>query len=310
MISLRTLLTTGTLLASFLPAAFAQPPGERVPPHPPACEHTDGPALGVLADEIPFEELDAMNLSYGVEVQRVIPGSPAGDTGLRPGDILFEVEGEPVFSVSRLRWLVRQAAADTTLEVKYSRDGTAETVNITPRILRAGPIPPTGPLPPPDRPHGSWGRPGYLGVSLQALTPGLREAFGVPENTGALVAEINAESPASRAGLQAGDVIIKMDRRTIGDIEDVMRVLDYFGPGEAVKVEIIRDKTSQTLDVDLGEGQKSRSGDGGYPAWHHPEPGTMPFFTDPDWWRDMQQYMERWQRYWNEPRDESPPRGL
>jgi S1-C subfamily serine protease len=264
----------------------------------------------VLVEEIPFDELDAMQLSYGVEVQRVIPDSPASDAGLREGDILLEVGGEPVFSVSRLRWLVGQPAAGTTLEVKYSRDGTAATVNITPRLLRAGPTPPAGPLPPPDCPHGSWGRPGYLGVTLQALTPGLREAFGAPENTGALVAEVNTESPASRAGLQAGDVIVKMDRRTIRDIGDVMRVLDYFGPGEAVQVEIIRDKASQTLNVDLGEGRESRSGDGGYHSWHHPEPGAMPFFTDPDWWRNIQQYMERWQQYWNESHDESSPREL
>jgi len=309
MISIRALLTTATLLVSFLPPAFAQPPGGWEPPHPAAIENANGPALGVLVDEIPFEKLDAMNLSYGVEIQRVMPGSPAGAAGLRAGDILFEVDGEPVFSVSRLRWLVGRAAPDTALEVKYSRDGTAATVKITPRLVHSGPLPPAAPLPPLHRhPHGPWGTPGYLGVNLQSLTPGLREAFEVPENTGALVAEVNVDSPASRAGLQAGDVIVKMDRRTIHNIDDVLRVLDYFGPGETVKVEIIRDKQSQSLSVELGESKESRGDDDGYHPWHHPEP--MPFFSDPDWWRDMQRYMERWQQYWDESRDESPQRAL
>lgn len=291
MLSIRQMLTTAALLVSFMPAAFAQPPwGWQNPP--PVAEVPDGPALGVLVDNIPFDKLDSLGLSYGVEVARAIPGSPADGAGLKGGDILMAVDGQPVYSVARLRWLVARAAPDTALDIKYSRDGATSTVKITPRTAQAEPEPmpyretPSGPSPS-----------GYMGVQLQPLTAGLRQAFDIPEDTGALVAGVDDGSPADSAGVQAGDVIVKMDRRTIHGIDDVLRVLDYFGPGESVKVDIIRDKQTRTLTVDLGEAPKGKGSCARHPQWHHPGFESMPFFADPDWWQDMQQYMKRWQHF-------------
>ena len=168
-------------------------------------------------------------------------------------------------------------------------------------------------IPPPPSPRWQrqWNRgsPGYLGVKLQALTPGLREAFEVAKGTGALVAEVYPGSPADKAGLRAGDVIVKMDRRTIHDIDDVQRVVDYFDPGEPVDVEIIRDRKNRTLTVELGESAESRD-NGPWRSWQHPGPGSMPFFADPDWWREMEDFMEQWRHYWEESRDENRDRAL
>ena len=300
MYSLRHLLIAATLLVSFLPAAFAQPPDFQ----PPAAEAADRPALGVLVAEIPFEQLDSLGLGYGVEVTRVLPGSPAEVAGLRAGDVLVELDGLPLFSVPRLRWLVGQAATNVPLAVTYNRDGTATTVKITPRRTQAA-APPS----PHWQPQVTQTAPSYLGVKLQALTPGLRKAFEVAEGTGALVAEVYAGSPADKAGLRAGDVIVKMDRRTIHDSEDVQRVVDYFDPGEPVKVKIIRDRKNQTLTVELGERAGARGNDA-WRSWQYPEPGSMPFFVDPDWWREMEDFMEQWRHYWEGSRDESGARAL
>jgi S1-C subfamily serine protease len=300
MYSLRHLLMAAALLVPFLPAAFAQPPVLQ----PPAAEAADRPALGVLVAEIPFEQLDSLGLAYGVEVTRVLPGSPAEEAGLRAGDVLVELDGLPLFSVPRLRWLVGQAATNVPLVVTYNRDGTATTVKITPRRMQAA-APPS----PHWQPQSSQASSSYLGVKLQALTPGLRKAFEVAEGTGALVAEVYAGSPADKAGLRAGDVIVKMDRRTIHDSEDVQRVVDYFDPGEPVKVEIIRDRKNQTLTVELGERAGSR-GNEAWPSWQHPEPGPTPFFADPDWWREMEDFMEQWRHYWEGSRDESGGKAL
>jgi S1-C subfamily serine protease len=298
---LRHLLIGSALLVALLPPAVAQPPPAWGLP---AAEASDRPALGVLVAEIPFEELDSLGLAYGVEVTRVLPGSAAEEAGLRAGDILVEIDGLPIFSVPRLRWLVGQAATDVPLELKYNRDGTASTVKLMPRRAQATP-------PPSPRWQRQWNRgsPGYLGVKLQPLTPGLREAFEVAKGTGALVAEVYPGSPADKAGLRAGDVIVKMDRRTIHDIDDVQRVVDYFDPGEPVDVEIIRDRKNRTLTVELGESAESRD-NGPWRSWQHPGPGSMPFFADPDWWREMEDFMEQWRHYWEESRDENRDRAL
>jgi len=206
--------------------------------------------------------------------------------------------------VSRLRWLVGQAATNVPLAVTYNRDGTATTVKIAPRRMQAA-------APPSPHWQRQWGRssPGYLGVKLQALTPGLRKAFEVAKGTGALVAEVYAGSPADKAGLRAGDVIVKMDRRSIRDIDDVQRVVDYFDPGEPINVDIIRDRKTRTLTVELGENAESRD-NGPWQPWRHPESGAMPFFADPDWWREMENFMEQWRQYWEESHDEDRGRAL
>jgi membrane-associated protease RseP (regulator of RpoE activity) len=299
----RSALMTVTLLFAIAPVALAQPQ----PPWgwgPPATTQADGPALGVLVDDIPFDRLDSMGLSYGVEVAQVVSGSPAAEAGLQAGDILLQANGQPVFSVSRLQWLVSQATPGTPLEVAYSRDGKPLTATITPRQMSAAPAAPEPPAP--TAPPQQWNQdsPGYLGARLQPLTSGLREAFEVPADVGTLVVEVYENSPAQRADLRAGDVLIRMDRKTIHDIADVRRVLDYFGAGEAVQVEIIRDRKPLTLTVELGEqrgyGGRMREQPAG-PYQH----GRVPFFADPDWWRDVEPFIDDWRRYWEGTLDEN-----
>jgi serine protease Do len=292
--AVRSALMAVMLLATIAPAAAlaqTQPPWGWGPP---ATSHAEGPALGVLVDDIPFDRLDGMGLSYGVEVAEVVAGTPAAEAGLLAGDILVKVNGQPVFSVSRLQWLVSQAAPEAALEVTYRREGNLSTASITPRPMSPVPEPPA-----PTEHRQQWQRdmPGYLGARLQPLTAGLREAFAVPADAGALVVEIYENSPAGRADLRAGDVLVRMDRKTIRDITDVRRVLDYFGAGETVQVEIIRDRKPQTLVVELGEqrgygGRMREQSRGPY------QRGPMPFFADPDWWRDMEPFIEDWRRYW------------
>lgn len=299
MLSMRQILISAMLLMSFTPAAFAQPPRnwDAPPSMPSMAEAPQGPALGVLVDDIPFDRLDSLGLSHGVEIARTLPGSPASEAGLKSGDILMSINGQPVYSVARLRWLIARAEPQTALDVGYSRDGATSTVKVTPRAMQAQ----SEPAPPPSPGMGhppmfpGWTPSGYMGVQLQSLTPGLRQAFDVPEDTGALVAGVEDDSPAASAGLKAGDVIVKMDRRTIGDVDDVLRVVDYFGPGEAVKVDVIRDKQTRTLTVELGEPPQDSGGNArACPHhWRHPGAEATPFSPESDWWRDMQRYMQR-----------------
>jgi serine protease Do len=228
------LLIVASLLLSALPA-FAQPPRSW---HPHAHEYPPGPRIGVLVENLSFKELDHLDLSYGVRVTRVVPGSPADTAGIQAGDILYQLDGAPLFSVARLQWLVERTAAGEKALLKYYRDDEQLSAEVTPGRPLGPSWPPAG-----SQRHWAWSEPSsYLGASLQSLTAGLREAFAVPEGTGALVSEVYEEGPAAEAGLHAGDVIIRMDKRSIRGIDDVRRVLDYFEPGEQLIVEIIRDK--------------------------------------------------------------------
>jgi S1-C subfamily serine protease len=99
-----------------------------------------------------------------------------------------------------------------------------------------------------------------MGLRLQGLTDQLREYFGVPAGEGALVATVRDESPAAKAGLRAGDVIVAVGGETVGDPRDVadgVRGADA-GPTE---VTVIRDGQRRTLTVVLEEREEGECDD-------------------------------------------------
>ena len=289
-----------TLSLMMVLPAFAQPPWQGWPHR---AETVPGPRLGVMVEDLPFRELDALQLPYGVRVTRVVPGSPADAAGIRAGDIVLDFDIHPVFSVARLQWLTGMAAAGGTVTLKYYRDGDMADTELS------FDVPPASAERAPDYPREwVWKSTDYLGASLQSLTPGLREALAVPGGVGALVSQVYENSPADQAGLRAGDVIVKMDRRVIMDIRDVERVLDYFDTGEQLSMEIIRDKKAMQLTLTLGE-QEERPGFRRWDEWMDHYGERFPFF-DPDWWRDMEDFTERWRRYWEEEEERTPREAL
>ena len=279
--------------------AYAQPPWAW---YASWAEPAPGPWLGVVVEELSFWGLDALQLPYGVRVTRVMPGSPAEAGGLRAGDILLELDDQPLFSVARLRWLLGKTAAERTIELKYHRDSESMTAQIGLHEAE------TRPLPGMQRER-VWTSPSYLGVGLQPLTEGLRKAFSVPDSVGVLVTEVFEDSLAQRAGLQAGDVIIKMDCRSVKNLDDMQRVLYSFGPGDQMEVEIIRDKKSAQLKLTLSERWGPRMFGRG-PQWREPYGEQLPFFVDPDWWHGMEEFMRRWRRNWEQEWDWEPHRAL
>ena len=102
-----------------------------------------------------------------------------------------------------------------------------------------------------------WSRRGYLGVRLLDMTPELREYFGAPKDAGVLVAAVEADSPARKAGIQVGDIITKADGERIESPRDLARAARGMRSGETLKVEVSRGKTTHQLSVQIQE-QTSR----------------------------------------------------
>lgn len=95
----------------------------------------------------------------------------------------------------------------------------------------------------------------YLGISYQAVTPRLASYYGLKVQTGILVTEVPADSPAARAGLQPGDVILKINNIEISDSQPYLNALIPHRPGQAVKITINRSGQELVLDATLGERQ-------------------------------------------------------
>ncbi len=109
---------------------------------------------------------------------------------------------------------------------------------------------------------------GWLGVSIQEVTPALAKNFGLSTPSGALVGQVFKDSPAARAGLRTGDVIVKFDGKTI-DTPTTLRNLVASTPvGKEVEVTIIRNRKTKTLRVKIAEQTKKvlEASEGGGPS--------------------------------------------
>lgn len=94
---------------------------------------------------------------------------------------------------------------------------------------------------------------GWLGVVIQDITRELAESFGLNKPRGALVSRVIADSPAAKAGFEAGDVILKFDGRTIDTSSDLPPIVGRTGVGKSTNVEIMRQNKKQTLRVVIEE---------------------------------------------------------
>jgi serine protease Do len=93
---------------------------------------------------------------------------------------------------------------------------------------------------------------GYLGVSIQDVTPSLARQFDLKEDKGALVGDVVADGPADKAGLKSGDVIEKLNGNTVADSRHLKMEIANMAPGETTPMEILRNGSTKTLKVRIG----------------------------------------------------------
>jgi S1-C subfamily serine protease len=265
----------------------------------------EGPRLGLGVQDIPSPRLELLGLSHGVAVHLVVPGSPADQAGVRPGDVLIDLGGAAVYSAERLQWLVSQQATDEPVTLRLRRGGEeageAIEVQIIPRL-------PDMESPPPEA--GGTGQPPsggapWLGIRMQPLTEALRDSYGVPEGQGVLIVDVETVSPAAEAGLRAGDVLTRIDRRQIRGPWDVYRALNFFNPGDRVELRVIRGDETQTLAATLGRSSQPGGVPFGHPFWH---PGLPGRWLEPrwgDWPGRFEELLELWRR--PPPAQQAPP---
>jgi serine protease Do len=281
---MRNLLTLfAIVLLTSATSAVAQrtPPSPTTPPAPPSGITTPVPQvfsfsfegnayLGVSPENITKENMSqyGLNSPRGVGISNVSQGSPAERAGLKKGDVILQFDGEPVTSTRKLLRLIGEAGPEQSVRLTISRSGAEQQVNVTlgqrepvSRAFGVNPpdwdgyfrtIPPTTPRAPrgyaPEVFSYSFGNNRRVGITTTALTKQLADFFGVSGGQGLLISSISENSPASKAGLRAGDVITEVDGEKIEDSGDFIRALNKKEEGE-VTLTIIRDKSQRTIRV-------------------------------------------------------------
>ncbi len=102
---------------------------------------------------------------------------------------------------------------------------------------------------------------GWLGVSIQAVTEDMARSFKMKEAKGALISDVQADSPAEKAGLRPDDVVIGVDGRAIEDNGDLSRYIASKSPGTSVSLRILRSGAEQTVNLTLGTFPEETAGE-------------------------------------------------
>lgn len=92
---------------------------------------------------------------------------------------------------------------------------------------------------------------GRIGVSIQSVNPALAKSFGLDKVQGALVASVEPDSPAAKAGLKGGDIILSADGKTINETADLPRIVADTSPGQSIALQVWREGKRKDLRVNV-----------------------------------------------------------
>ena len=100
--------------------------------------------------------------------------------------------------------------------------------------------------------HGKVTR-GWIGVAIQDVNENLAKSFNLPKAEGILVSEVEAGSPAEAAGLQRGDVILRLDNRVLENVNDLRNSVAMLTPKSKAVLQIVRDGKNKEVEITIGE---------------------------------------------------------
>ncbi len=253
-----------------------------------------GARLGVELEEVDKGEAARLKLSEerGALVRHVEEGSPAAKAGLQKDDVILEFQGERVRSASQLARLVRETPPGRTVEVAVSRAGAMQRLSATlgeggparvhvgdfdmpvppmppePALAPEAPMPPMPPMPPGG--HGftfedfNWGvaGPRRLGIEFDEVSGQFARFFQAPGDQAVVVTSVLEGSAAAKAGLKAGDVILRFGGHEIRNARDLRSEVRKAESGKELVVGVQRDGKAVDLKVTLTPpGERRRSSD-------------------------------------------------
>jgi serine protease Do len=234
----------------------------------------------------------------GVEITRVESDSPAAKAGLKAGDVVLEYNGQRIEGTEQFVRMVRETPAGRQAKLLISRDGSTQTVTAAIAERKGGPFFGGEPfdaerlrvqseklkvqgekikeqaekmqqqfqsdefrrqlrsIPDVPQPNMSW-RSGSLGILAESLDDQLAEYFGVKE--GVLVRSVNKSSAAEKAGLKAGDVILKVDDTKVTTPRGITTAIRNLKDKRTFPVIVSRNHKEMTLSVTIDADRSERA---------------------------------------------------
>jgi serine protease Do len=207
--------------------------------------------IGIGVEGISRDAVDEFGLKdrKGAVVKTVSPGGAAAKAGLEPGDVIIAYNGKPVASRDELVQMVVATKPGTSVPVRIVRDRAEKTVNVTVDELD---LEAEGNLASRNRERddttGQATSTGY-GLRLQNISPADARELKLESSRGALIADVDQGSPAARAGLRPGDVIVRVGREPIASAADAQRELGKVPSRGTAFMRVLRDGQETFVSV-------------------------------------------------------------
>lgn len=231
--------------------------------------------LGIGVLELTPERAKTLNLKdeRGAEVAHVDEDGPAAKAGIKEGDVVLQYNGQPVEGTEQFVRMVRETPVGRQVTLTVWRGGATQRLTVTVGARRgmvfqtpSGTvrIPEIPPMPDIKFPRFSmtW-QDGMLGIEGESLGQQrqLADFFGVQD--GVLVKSVMKDSPAEKAGIKAGDVIVKVDGLKVGSTREITSQLRSARSKRSVAVGVVRDKKENSLTVNLDTRDRNANPPGG-----------------------------------------------
>lgn len=222
--------------------------------------------LGVGIAEVSAETARELRLpaERGVLITDVQEDSPAAKAGLKVNDVVTDFNGQRVEGAMQFTRMVRETPAGRSAQITVWRDGRSQTLTVevgsmeamvrsrvrvvTPRMRELPDfefrMPEMGGL-------FSYSRTPLLGIQAEDVRGQFGEFLGAPEGEGVLVREVREDSPAAKAGMRAGDVIVEAAGQRVRTLGELRSVLREKGEEKTVALKVVRRGQQVTLNVEI-----------------------------------------------------------
>ena len=205
--------------------------------------------IGVEIERVPRDDYEGLGLTerMGAVVRRVVPGGPADQSGVRPGDVIIRYNGERVENTEDLQSRVVATRPDTTVPVVVVRAGEEVTLQVTIEELdldaEDAQASGSGQAAPENPSEG-------FGMTLQDLTAEITSRLELPRGTsGAVVVDIESGGAAEQSGVRPGDVVLSINRVEVSSAGEAIEQLDAIESGRTAFLLIQRGPSQIFLQV-------------------------------------------------------------
>jgi serine protease Do len=209
--------------------------------------------LGIVSRAVQSEQQSATD-NEGVVIDQVMPGSPAAQAQLQPGDVIRKFNGRDVKTIGMLRNIVAQTELNTNVELEIVRDG--KPLKVTTQIKEqpqdyqtSTVLPRQAPLQPqtPQQPSEEEAASGLLAsIHVGELTPEMARQLGLPANVqGVLVTSVDPDSGV--AELQKGDVIEEINQQPVTSVSDYNEIAAALDPSQPQVLSVCRHRARSFL---------------------------------------------------------------